>query len=70
MGSVQPKPLPPEIWECDRCGHKTVTEPGEQILAEFLCLEGGRRRVRGGGISGACLGTARRTFTPSGEADV
>lgn len=33
-----------ETWKCTKCGHITVTEPGEQILAEFLCEQGYSRR--------------------------
>lgn len=44
-----------QIWQCQQCGHKTYSAPGEQILAEFLCLEG--RRKDG---NGACLGLVRQ----------
>jgi hypothetical protein len=39
-----------QVWQCQRCGHKTFTEPGEKILAEFLCLED----------RGRCLGIVRQ----------
>ena len=51
-----------EVWECDRCGKKDFPVKGEQILAEYLCMEGARKQ--GGGIAGACMGTVRR-ITPS-----
>lgn len=55
-----------ERWRCDSCGHVTVTEVGEQILAEFICLEGARR-LRGGMIVGACMGTCRQVIENSEE---
>lgn len=51
-----------ETWECERCGKVTFTEPGEQILAEFICLEGLRKNGHG-----ACMGLTRRTYPTSGE---
>lgn len=38
-----------QIWKCQRCGHETLGEPGEQIEGEFLCLEN----------HGRCLGIVR-----------
>lgn len=51
-----------DIWKCDRCGHETREEDGEEFVVEWLCTEGLRKSGEG-----ACFGLVQKTPQADGE---
>ena len=51
-------------WTCDSCPRVYVEEPGEEILAEWLCLAD----INGENfIHGTCTGTMHKVTANDGE---